>query len=631
MGDYDLIVSEDSGESNHFLLGNEAIARGVIEAGASIATTYPGTPSSEVGDALSSIARKAGFYFEDSSNEIVALEVAAAASISGLRAFVFMKHVGLNVASDALMSTSYLGTKGGLVIMTADDPSMFSSQNEQDNRHYAEMANLPLIEPSNPQEAKDYLVYAFELSELVKGPVLFRTTTRVSHMRGLVRFGLKHPIKPKGVFTRDPSNLVILPAVAYKKKGELLERFARLSEIAENSPLNRVENNNSDGASDVGIITSSAAYNSTMDALENLGLKVDVLKLGFSNPLPEKPVLNFVKSHSRTIVVEELDPINEKRIRALAQLQGLSAKINGKMDGYFPQKYEYNPDIVMDSLSKILGLEPRQKSSITLTNNDVKFPNRPPVLCPGCPHRATVYAIELVAKQLGLKNAIYATDIGCYSLGVQKPYNEGDYLLCMGSSVGTAAGFSKSTDQPVIAFIGDSTFFHAGIPGLVNAVHNGHKFLLLVMDNRTTAMTGNQPNPGVPLNGMLEESPEISIEQLVQASGVKFVRTIDPTNVRNTMQTLKEALRFDGISAIISKSECALTKDDRKKHVGEPLVPYQVNQERCTLCMNCIRSFSCPAFYTEGTQVLIDPALCDGCGVCAQPLVCGPRAIEVRK
>jgi indolepyruvate ferredoxin oxidoreductase, alpha subunit len=628
MSEYDFLISDHSEEKRLFLLGNEAIARGVIEAGASIATTYPGTPSSEVGDALSAIARRAGLYFEDSTNEIVALEVASAASVSGLRAFVFMKHVGLNVASDALMSTSYLGTKGGLVIMTADDPSMFSSQNEQDNRHYAEMGNIPLVEPSNPQEAKDFVLYAFDLSELFGGPVLFRTTTRVSHMRGLVNFGPRRRIMTKGMFKKDPTNLVILPSVAYKKKAELLERFNRISEIAEESPLNRIEKYR--GGGDVGIITSGAAYNSTMDALENLDLKVDILKLGFPNPLPEKLVSRFLKSHTRTIVIEELDPINEERIRVVAQLKGISTQINGKMDRYFPLKYEYSPDIVADSLSRILGLELKEKTS-TMITDDVKFPNRLPVMCPGCPHRATVYAMELVSKQLGLKNAIYATDIGCYSLGVQKPYNEGDYLLCMGSSVGTAAGFSKSTDQPVIAFIGDSTFFHAGIPGLVNAVHNNHKFMLVVMDNETTAMTGNQPNPGVPLNGMLEESPEISIEEVVKASGVKFVRTIDPLDVRSTMSSLKDALHFDGVSVIIAKAECALIKDDKKKLKGEHTISYRVNQEKCSLCMNCIKNFSCPAFYLEGKHVLIDPALCDGCGVCVQPLVCGPRAIEARR
>lgn len=626
MGNYDFIVSDSDEEKKHFLLGNEAVARGVVEAGVSVTTTYPGTPSSEVGDVLSEIASKAGFYFEDSTNEIVALEVAAASAISGTRAFTFMKHVGLNVASDALMSTSYLGTKAGFVIMSADDPSMFSSQNEQDNRYYAEMARLPLVEPSNPQEAKDFLVYAFDLSETMGCPVLYRTTTRVSHMRALVTFGERHPVSQKGAFVKDPSNLVILPATAYRKKGELLKRNARLAEIAEISPLNRIERQ----GSDVGIITSSAAYNSVMDVMESYKLKLDVLKLGFSNPLPEELVSRFLKDHKKTIIVEELDPMVEGKVRVLAQIKRIPSSIYGKMDGYFPFSYEYNPDVFSSALSRILGIELKKGTGADLKIEE-KLPARPPVLCPGCPHRATVYAMELVSKQLGLKNAIYPTDIGCYSLGVQKPYNEGDYLLCMGSSVGTAAGFSKSTDQPVIAFIGDSTFFHAGIPGIVNAVHNGHKFTLIVMDNRTTAMTGNQSNPGVPINGMLEESPEVSIEELVKAAGVKFVRTIDPTDIKNTMQTLKEALRFDGVSAIISRSECALLRDDAKNKAGQPIVPYEVNQAKCTLCMNCVRSFSCPAFYLEEGRVKIDPELCDGCGVCSQPLICGPRAIEVRR
>ena len=436
MSDYDFIISdvdkEDEGKRRrHFLLGNEAIARGVVEAGVGVATTYPGTPSSEVGDVLSEIAKKAGFYFEDSANEIVALEVAAAAAVSGVRAFAFMKHVGLNVASDALMTTAYLGTKAGLVIMTADDPSMFSSQNEQDNRHYAEMARLPLVEPSNPQEAKDFLVFAFDLSEKTGGPVLFRTTTRVSHMRGLVTFGEKRALVLKGEFKKDPANLVILPATAYRKKAELVKRMAELMEIAETSALNRVEKKGrvGDEEHEVGIVTSSAAYNSVMDVAETYDLKIDVLKLGFSNPLPEKLVAAFLKKHAKTVVVEELDPILEGKVRALAQLQSIPVSIHGKMDGYFPLSYEYNPDIVAISLSKILGFALVEKERIEIEEEgreiekeEQKLPARTPVLCPGCPHRATLYAIELVSKQLGLKNAVYSSDIGCYSLGVQKPY-----------------------------------------------------------------------------------------------------------------------------------------------------------------------------------------------------------------
>jgi indolepyruvate ferredoxin oxidoreductase alpha subunit len=622
MGDGAYLLS-DEGEK-HFLLGNEAIARGAIEAGVGLASTYPGTPSSEVGDALSEVAKSAGIYFEISTNEIVALEVAAASAMSGVRSFVFMKHVGMNVASDAMMSTAYIGTRAGLVIMTADDPSMFSSQNEQDNRHYSEMSRLPLIEPSNPQEAKDYLVYAFELSERAGCPVILRTTTRVSHMRATVSFGPRRSSVVSGDFRKDPSNTVILPATAYKLKTELLKRFENLEGIAETSPLNRIERY---GSGVVGVITAGAAYNSLMDVVEAYGLEIEVLKLGFSNPLPEELVASFMRRHGTIVVVEELDPFLEEKVRAIVQMKGIPVSVRGKMDGHFPDGYEYNPDVVAAGLARIMGFKTREKETITL---DESLPSRPPVMCPGCPHRATYYAVELVAKQLRLKTAIYPNDIGCYSLGVQKPFLEADYLLCMGSSVGTASGFAKVTDQQVIAFIGDSTFFHAGIPGLINAVHNNHKLVLIIMDNRTTAMTGLQPDPGVPLNSMGEDAQAVSIEDLVKGVGVRFVRTVDPYDTRSMMRVVREAAGFEGPSVVISRRECALMRDAELRRNNE-LVTYTVNQSKCVLCMNCVLNFACPAIYKDQDGLVrIDPDLCDGCGVCASPMVCGPKAIEVK-
>jgi len=607
----------------HFILGNEAVVRGLVEAGVGVAATYPGTPSSEVGDALSDIAKEAGFYFEISVNEIVAVEVAAAAAMSGVRSFAFMKHVGLNVAADALMSTAYTGTRAGLVIMSADDPSMFSSQNEQDNRRYAEMAKLPLVEPSNPQEAKDYLVYAFELSEKTHSPVIFRTTTRTSHMRTLVRFGPKLPPRQKGEFAKDPANLLLLPATAYKMRSELAGRYEALRALAEESPLNA----GGQGGSDVGMITAGAAYNSLMDAIGEYGLKADVLKLGFPLPLPTELVARFLGQHRTTVVVEELDPVLEGQVRSLAQLRQIKTAIRGKMDGCFPQTYEYNPDVVAASLAKAMGFRLHVRDTVVI---EEPLPPRPPVLCPGCPHRATFYAVELVAKQLRLKNAVYPSDIGCYTLGVQKPFGAADYLLCMGSSLGTSGGFSKTTDQPIIAFIGDSTFFHGGMPGLVNAVHNGHRFVLFILDNRTTAMTGSQPNPGVPLNGMGEVAPDVPIEDVVKGLGVSFVRTVDPYDTRSTMIAVREALGHDGVAVIVSRRECALLMDARNRRTGSRKA-YAVDQDRCTQCLNCVSNFSCPSFYVDAAGLVrIDPDLCDGCGVCAQPLVCGPRAIEVR-
>ncbi len=617
MSSYDKLFEN---ETTQFLLGNEGIARGILEAGVGVATTYPGTPSSEIGDVLSKIAKKAGIYFEFSTNEIVALEVAAAAALSGVRAFTFMKHVGLNVASDAFISTGFAGTRAGFVVMTGDDPSMFSSQNEQDNRHYSDLARVPLIEPSNPQEAKDFLIYAFELSEKFKTPVLFRTTTRVSHQRASVKLGKLIGIKNRGKFQKDPSNLVLLPSTAYRKKIENVKRFENLKEESELTSINRIEN----FGDEYGIITSGAAYNSVMDALKNYNIKASVFKLGFSNPLPERKIMDFLKKFKNVFVVEELDPFLESKVRNIGQINGIDVKIHGKMDNTFPMSYEYNPDIVSSGLSNVIGFELKNFEKFP----DIDLPPRPPVLCPGCPHRATFYAVKLVTRQLRLSDPIFPNDIGCYSLGIQKPYQEADYLLCMGSSIGTGCGFSTVTDQPVISFIGDSTFFHAGIPGLINAVHNKHKLVLIILDNRTTAMTGHQPNPGLPFNGMGDRAPEISIEDIVRSMGVKFVKTVDPYNLKDTIVAIRDAVNFNDTAVIISKRECSLLRDERMRDEGY-WISYQINQDKCTKCMNCVRNFSCPAIYVaEDGSVRIDPVLCDGCGVCSQTQVCGFKAIE---
>ncbi|MEM3068169.1 MAG: indolepyruvate ferredoxin oxidoreductase subunit alpha, partial [Thermoplasmata archaeon] len=349
MSVYDVLLKD---EGKYFLLGNEAIVRGMIEAGVGFAATYPGTPSSEVGDVLSKIAKQANIYFEYSTNEIVALETVAAAAASGVRAFTFMKHVGVNVAADALMSVSYTGTNSGLVIMSGDDPSMFSSQNEQDNRHYAEISYMPLIEPSNPQEAKDFLIYSFDLSEKFGTPVLFRTTTRISHLRGLVNYGKKAKINSKGHFQKNFERFTLLPSNAYKQKDLLLKRYNQLREESEISPLNREEIK----GTEIGIITSGAAYNSVKDAIIELNQEFDILKLGFTFPLPEKKIAKFLNSHKKIIIFEELDPFLESKVRMIAQFYGIKNEIYGKLDGFVQWNYEFNPDNVMDSFAKLLNV-----------------------------------------------------------------------------------------------------------------------------------------------------------------------------------------------------------------------------------------------------------------------------------
>ena len=608
------------------LLGNEAIARGAVEAGIGFATSYPGTPSSEVGDTLERVAEDLGIKFLYSVNEKVALESAYAVSLTGMRSLVFMKHVGLNVASDPFMSIVYTGVRGGLVVMSADDPSMFSSQNEQDNRHYADLANVPMLEPSNPQEAKDFIMEAFEISEKYHIPVLFRTTTRVSHMRGLVTMGRIPEINnAKRKFERDPKRFVSLPSNAIGLKKALITKLGDLKTESDLSGLNRVS---SDLVTSIGAITSGAAYNSLMDAITEHSIYMDVMKIGFTNPLPERTIADFLRKHEKVVIVEELDPYLEQKIRSIAQMNGISTKIYGKMDGYFPQSYELNPDVVIDSLTGIIPVNdysPRNKTSM---NNDIA--PRPPVLCPGCPHRGTYYVVKRSVKMANIKDPIYASDIGCYSLGTYDPFDEADTIISMGSSIGVANGFSMVTDQKVIAFIGDSTFYHSGIPPLINAVHNNLNMLVVIMDNGTTAMTGQQRNPGEDVDYRGKPVTAIPIENIVKGLGISNVSIIDPYNLKESLVTINRTLHQSGVSVIISRQECAINRDRKLRKKGTMEV-YVVNQDKCGKCMNCVENFSCPALFLENGEININPSICDGCGVCAEPLVCPFNAIEVKK
>ncbi|MCR4404593.1 MAG: indolepyruvate ferredoxin oxidoreductase subunit alpha [Candidatus Acetothermia bacterium] len=549
-------LKEKKGE-RLLLLGNEAIARGALEAGLGFATTYPGTPASEIGDTLARSARETGIYFEYSVNEKVALELATAAALCGVRALVAMKHVGLNVAADAFMSTLYTGTRAGLVVVTADDPSMHSSQNEQDNRYYALLAGAPLLEPADPQEAYAMAKAAFPLSEELELPVLLRTTTRVSHSRAGVEVGpLPAPEdrKVKGRFHKDPFRFVIVPSVARPLHKLLLERLERAEARAEESPFNFVLGE----GEELGIVTSGVSYSYVRDALEDLGVegRVSVLKLGMSHPLPRKLVARFLGSVERALVVEELEPVLERSLRALAQELELKVKIYGKGTGGLSRLYEYDPDRVRSAIAEVLGLRDSEPEPVW-TSPD-RLPDRPPVLCPGCPHRASYYALKL-ALGAEFEKTIFATDIGCYTLGLLPPLAMADHLLCMGSSVGTAGGFSRASDQRVIAFIGDSTLFHAGIPAIVNAVHNRHKFLVVVLDNRTTAMTGLQPHPGLEFCAT-GPAPAVPIETLLQGCGVRHVHIVDPVDLQKATAVFEEALKEseEEVTAVISRHPCVL-------------------------------------------------------------------------
>jgi indolepyruvate ferredoxin oxidoreductase alpha subunit len=608
------LLSDNPGQKM-LLLGNEAIARGAIEAGVAVASTYPGTPSSEISLQFFQVSQESNLYFEYSTNEKVAMEVAAAAANSGIRSMCVMKHVGVNVAADALMTLAYVGVKGGMIVLTADDPYMFSSQNEQDNRFYAKLSGLPMLEPSSVAEAKEMVGYAFEISEKLQEPVLFRTTTRINHSTGVVTLGKINSPQTKGNFVKDPFNLVTVPAVSRKLHVKLLANIEKAQELSEVSSYNFIKGNGK-----WGIVCNGVSYNYATDAIKELNIadKIRLLRIGFSHPMPEKIIKPFLRKCEKVLVIEEGEPYMEEKIKAFAQEERLTLSIQGKTKDLFTRLYEFNPAQVRENIAKFFEIPytPVKRPDLS----DVpEVPQRPPNLCAGCSHRATYYAVKKAAEGLG---AIYPTDIGCYTLGVLPPLSTADFLLCMGSSVGTGCGFSTATDKKVISFIGDSTFFHSGIPGLINAVFNNHNFTLVILDNSTTAMTGHQPHPGVDMKDFnLEGYGRVSIENVVRAIGVPHVAVIRPYRVNKSIETLKEAIDYPGVSVIISKESCTLYAQSLKKARGKP---FYIN-EKCKNHRECVNELACPAFYIEGQKVFINADLCTGCSVCAQ--ICPEKAI----
>jgi indolepyruvate ferredoxin oxidoreductase, alpha subunit len=594
------------------LLGNEAIVRGALEGNVRFMAAYPGTPSSEILDRFHQLAEEAGVYVEYSVNEKVSLETTCAAAISGVRSLCSMKHVGLNVAADAFMTLAYVGVQAGMVLVSADDPSLHSSQNEQDNRYYAKMAGIPMLEPATPEEAKAMVLHGLELSEKYRIPVMLRTTTRVNHCRGPVSLGVLPRERPPASFRKDPFNLVVVPMVGRKLRLVLLDKIAGLQKEAESSALNFIT-----GEGRWGIVTSGVSYLYVRDAIQDLGLEgqVKVLKVGFSHPHPKVLFQAFLRTVDKVLVVEELEPFLEESLKVAAQEGGDTIPIGGKGPELIPREFELDAVKVKRAVSRFFGVpyEPPQVFSIP------ELPQRPPNLCPGCPHRATYYAVK---KTFG-QDAVYPTDIGCYTLGLLPPLSMADFLICMGSSVSTAGGFSKVLPQPVIAFIGDSTFFHAGVPGLINAVTHDHRFLLVILDNGTTAMTGHQPHPGIELTKDGKIEPKVMIEAVVKGCGVKRVFTVNPLQVKKTQETLaqiKESMQEPGVTVLISKSPCPLY--ERRMTGKKQKVVFAV-EESCDLCRQCLEELGCPAFVweeggTNGACIRIDPALCAGCSVCSQ-------------
>ncbi|MBN2139763.1 MAG: indolepyruvate ferredoxin oxidoreductase subunit alpha [Desulfovibrionaceae bacterium] len=589
----------------HLLLGNEAIVRGAIEAGVQVVTCYPGTPSSEVPDNFYRIAADGGFHFEYSTNEKVALEVAGGASLAGALALTTMKHVGLNVAADPLMTLCYTGTPGGLVVLSADDPGCHSSQNEQDNRYYARLAGLPCLEPSTAQEAKDMTREALLMSRRLGAPVLLRTTTRINHLRGPVVFGPLEELPPAKGLVKDPARYVPVPAFARPMHARLLQTLERLRSEAEASKFNSLS-----GHGRLGVAASGVCRAYLSDALDELGVRdgFKVLELGFSHPLPRALALEFLKGLGTLLVLEELEPVLENDLRVLIQEKGLQLGVVGK-SGFLPRNGEYTVALVENALCSVLGETGPKKR---LCNQEPGLPTRPPNLCAGCPHRATYFA----ARKVFGDRAVYSSDIGCYTLGILPPLRAADFLLCMGSSISAGSGAAKAAGQTVVAFIGDSTFFHSGLTGLVNAVFNGHDLLVVVMDNGTTAMTGHQPNPGVEKTALADNPHRVDIEAVCRGCGVEHVLTVNPLKHQKTVEAFERLRDLPGVRVLVAREPCPLFA--RQTLGARPKTTAYVT-EACEGRGRCLNELACPAIYRrEDGRAEINAQQCTGCMLCVQ-------------
>ncbi len=626
----DVISNENK---NVFMLGNEAIFRGALEADVKIAAFYPGAPASEILDTFSDAAGFFDYKMEISTNEKVALEVCAGASFAGMRSLTAMKSVGTNVASDTLFTLGYTGVRGGLVIIIADDPHAHSSQTEQDGRLFAPATYIPMLEPASPQEAKDMVKKAFEISEKFKVPVIVRTVTRVNHQSGIVKLEKIERTPFRKVNWADvKEKYFTLGEIARQNKIKMLDRTIRLEEEFENSEFNTLDNNDTN----FGIIASSVSYLYVQEALKilNLNSQVSILKLGTTYPLPKKTITNFIKKIKKLVVVEELSPFLEKEIYIIAKRVKPELEIHGKISGIFSEAWEYNPNLVAKALSSILGLNyPPYEATIEAAKKLKSIiPDRYPTFCAGCPHRATFVALNQAFRIQAAKGRghFFASDIGCYSMWVFPPISHPDSSLCMGASVGIANGLSYSINERPIAVIGDSTFYHATIPAIIDAVHNGNKFTIIILDNSVTAMTGQQPNPSTTQIAGGKEGKKVSIEGICKAIGIDFVETVDAYDVKSNVEVFNRALEFDGLSVVISRRECALFGDRNKRKRGEKIVPFYVDKNICKRPYSCLRTFYCPAYeIDEDRQPRISQELCDGCSVCSK--LCPISSIKSRE
>ncbi len=579
------------------MLGNEAVARGLYEAGCRLVSSYPGTPSTEITEfAAEYCADTPDLWCEWAPNEKVALEVAFGASLRGARAACAMKHVGLNVAADPLYTMSYTGIRGGLVLCVADDPGMHSSQNEQDSRHHAIAAKVPMLEPSDSAESREMAMLAFELSEQFDTPVLLRMCTRIAHSQSLVSTAERQDILVRE-YVKEPQKYIMAPANAIRRHPVVEERTRKLIEYAETSPLNRVEMGDpAVGGDSLGIICSGTCYRYVKEVFGN---RASVLKLGLVNPLPEKLIRDFAAQVDRLVVIEELDPIIETHCRAM----GLT--VDGK--NLFPMDGEFSQNLIR----RVFGMEVREGLTA-----DEQIPVRPPVMCAGCPHRGLFYT-------LSKHKVTVIGDIGCYTLGMAQPLNAVDSVLCMGASVSGVHGFNKigghESESRTVAVIGDSTFMHSGMTGLVNISYNASNSTVIILDNSITGMTGHQQNPTTGYNIHGDPAAKVDLEALCRAVGIDRVTVVDPYDLAACEKVITEELAAEGPGVVISRRPCVLLKSVKPK----PAVT--VSETDCRGCKKCMK-LGCPAIHMDGKHAVVDPTLCVGCGVCEQ--LCAFGAIK---
>lgn len=594
-----------------FLMGNAAIAMGAIAAGLNVVSGYPGTPSTEV---LETTAKHndGSIYVEWSTNEKAAMELAAGAAYCGARTMVTMKQVGLNVASDPLMSLAYIGVKGGMVILVADDPGPISSQTEQDTRRFAAFSKLPCFDPSGVQEAYDMIQEAFAYSERYHTPVLFRPTTRVCHGYAsiTVKDAAEYQVNSPEGFVKDSSKWVIFPKLSYQNHIRMEKRNTELQSVFSDYPRNRIYPE-TDTACQKGIATHGISFSYTMEALHGKAAP-RLLKVATPFPFPEQLAVEFLQGLDEVLCLEELDPVIEQKLVYLCGKYHLPTRIRGKLTEDVALAGENSCDSVAADLAAFLGWQPPEQNT---ADQPPELPVRPPVLCAGCPHRASFFAVKEAMKG---KKSVFCGDIGCYTLGNAMPLDMVDTCLCMGAGVNMTQGIGKiEPDTTCFAFVGDSTFFASAITGMVNAVYNQANMTLVVLDNSTTAMTGHQPHPGTGKTMMGQVVDKVSIEDTLHGIGVKTVETVNPLHLQEAIDCVKRVAVQDGVKAIIFKSPCAVLIKSGK--------PAQIEESKCIQCKKCIRTLGCPAIMLQDGKVQIEQALCTGCGLCAQ--VCPTAAI----